>query len=137
MPISPLIVDAVVKAVLPPGWRVHFSSRPAKDCDGHCNFEKKLIRVKPIKNHYDLGVFIHEAVHAHTHDVDNEKRPPKHIMEYQAERFAMKFMREHGLTVSREYLRFAKENVATQVVSDRNSGISIDPRVKRWLGKLI
>jgi hypothetical protein len=57
---------------------------------------------------------------------------PGHVEEYQAEMFAHRTMRKHGIAVPRHMTRDAKRYVRDWIESDRKQGIKIDKKVEMW-----
>ena len=64
------------------------------------------------------------------------KRKPRHVEEYEAERWAFDRMRESGISVPRKSLRRAKSYVAYKIHQARRRGAkTIDQEAQRWAGR--
>ena len=64
------------------------------------------------------------------------KRKPRHVEEYEAERWAFDRMRESGISVPRKSLRRAKSYVAYKIRQARRRGAkTINQEARRWAGE--
>ena len=63
-------------------------------------------------------------------------RKPRHVEEYEAERWAFDRMREAGIPVPRKSLRRAKSYVAYKIRQARRRGAkAVDRKAQRWAGE--
>ncbi|PWL16595.1 hypothetical protein DKP76_16625 [Falsochrobactrum shanghaiense] len=78
-----------------------------------------------------LYIFLHECAHAHLHF--GGTRLPRHVEEFQAEKWAHSKMREHGIPVPRTMTERAKKYVARKIVQAEKRGAkSIDREAQRF-----
>ena len=105
-----------------------------------------------------LHVFLHECAHVALGHVGANKaaqfgptlphvgpgaapvprsgRKPRHVEEYEAERWAFDHMREAGIAVPRKSLKRAKNYVAYKIRQARRRGAkTIDQAAQRWAGE--
>nr|MBI3612634.1 hypothetical protein [Nitrospirota bacterium] len=65
-------------------------------------------------------------------------RKPRHVEEYEAERWAFDRMREAGIAVPRKSLRRAKSYVAYKICQARRRGAkAINQEAQRWAGEAV
>jgi hypothetical protein len=85
----------------------------------------------PVSDVYRLLVLVHEVAHAKLH----WGRDPRHVEEYEAEQFAMRWARAHALRVPKKFLVGARENVCDRIDEDRKRGVWIRPSIERWANR--
>ena len=83
-----------------------------------------------------LHVFLHECAHvALGHVGGGRGRQPRHVEEFEAERWAFDRMRAAGIPVPRKSLRRAKSYVAYKIRQARRRGAkTVDQEAQRWAG---
>lgn len=101
---------------LPSGWTHKFR----KALTGQCFIERKHIEAPRPVTRKALYIWLHECAHAHLHA--NGKRIPRHVEEMQAEQWAHKMMRVHGISVPRAMTTRAKQYVARKIKQAERSG---------------
>jgi hypothetical protein len=116
-------------AYKPRGWRVKMGGAQQPGASGVCDWGQRTIFIPLVCDDYSLNVYFHEVAHARLH---TGTKKPSHVIEYEAERWAQKAMRDCGFRVSREIIRTAKDYVAAEIRKDRIQGIPIDPKIARW-----
>lgn len=126
--ISHGLVDKMLRTYTPPGWTV--IERQTAHTSGVAS-RKKVIITPRIIDAYNLAVFLHEAAHGWFHF---DQDLPEHMEEYEAEKWALKIFKRHGLVADRELRRNMRFNVARAVKRDekRTPKIKINPKVRRW-----
>lgn len=92
----------------------------------------RIIFTPPIRDAKALFVFLHECGHVRLGHF--EERLPRHVEEYQAEKFAIFAMGLEGIPVAKEWVADAKYLVRRFVAEDIRRGIPICGRVARWCG---
>jgi hypothetical protein len=100
--------ETIATQYVPEGYTVEFR----KSLSGRHYRNKKLIQAPRQVTRRSLYVFLHECAHAHLH---LDRRPPVHVMEMEAEKWAHEKMREHGIAVPRKMTKQAKRYVASKI----------------------
>jgi hypothetical protein len=127
--ITPSRARQIMQAYRPRGWRIKMGGVHQRGASGLCDFGERAIYVPTVCDDYSLLVYLHEVAHARLHRTTTK---PGHIMEYEAEMWACKALRDCGFRVSREIVRSAKRNVADHIVRDRVQGLPINAKIARW-----
>ena len=77
-----------------------------------------------------LHIFLHECAHIALNHVGKK---PRHVEELEAEQWAFRKMREHGIAVPRKSLRRAKQYVAYKIrQAERRGAKHIDAKAKKF-----
>ena len=93
-------------AALPEGWTYKHN----KSLSGYAMLKTKhLVAPKPVTRK-SLYIWLHECGHAQLHGRPAKK--PRHVEEMEAEQFAHRVMREHGIPVPRSMTQRAQRYVA-------------------------
>jgi len=123
--------EAVAMFFVPTGWTVQYR----KSLSGVCNHTRKVIAAPRPRTRKALYIFLHECAHAHLHGPKTRK--PRHVKEWEAERWTQAKMCEHGIAVPRVMQRRAKTYVGYKIAQAMARGAkSIDPRAKMFAGSL-
>lgn len=112
---------------LPTGWTHAFR----KSLSGR-SFPKRrhIDGPKPVTRK-SLYIWLHECAHAHLHGPTCQK--PKHVREVEAEQWAHREMREHGIAVPRAMTTRAKAHVARKITqAERRGAKRIDPAARKF-----
>lgn len=113
---------AIGMAHLPEGWTYAFR----KSLTGMCHTKRKHIDAPRPVTRKALYIWLHECAHAHLH---TGKRPPRHVMEMEAEKWAHAKMREAGVPVPKAMTKRAKRYVARKIRQAVIAGAkTIDPK---------
>lgn len=139
-------IDEIIARHRPRGvelrWkeRLHFNRkrslpfRPAHACD-----ERNEIYCADPREFADehdrrraLAIFLHECGHFRAGKGHFKVKLPRHVEEYEAERWGHAMMRMEGISIPHSELRAAKDYVAWCVQQDQKRGIKIKPCVRRW-----
>lgn len=80
-----------------------------------------------------LAIFLHECGHFRAGKGHFKVKLPRHVEEYEAERWGHAMMRLEGVPIPRKELQAAKKYVASELRADESRGIKIEPRVRRWV----
>ena len=118
-------IDGILRRHLPRGWKLRVEPMPDR---GIAEFKTRTLWLKYAT---DVFAFLHEVGHvrcAHWGDA----KVPRHVQEYEAERYAIHVMRAEGLRVPHREIRDAKDNVRDRVREDEYRQIKIDPKIRRW-----
>jgi hypothetical protein len=118
--------EAIAALYVPHGWRVVYRN----DLSGRCYFKREIIAAPKPRTRKSLYVFLHECAHANLHGDSNK---PRHVEEYEAEKWAHDKMKEHGVPVPRTMTKRAREYVAKKIWQAENAGAKrIDPAARRF-----
>lgn len=126
---------------LPKGWTLRYGlgrhglRRPdsGKAMAGICFRDDKLIALNArfhtlcVRDNEDIWVLLHEIGHA----VDPTYSEVRHEREYFAERYAIRTMRQEGLTISHRLLTVAKDYVRD--IAELYGEEITNREIKRWL----
>lgn len=74
------------------------------------------------KTRRQLFVLAHECAHVVLGHVDSKKRAPRHVEEFEAEKWALAALRRHKIPVSRKMAIASKKYVAWRIEKARESG---------------
>lgn len=117
---------AIAMQYVPEGYTVEYR----KSLSGRHFGKRMLIQAPRPVTRKSLYIFLHECAHAHLH---RNCKPPVHVMEMQAEKWAHDKMREHGVAVPRSMTLRAKRYVARKIRRARRAGAkSIDREAARF-----
>lgn len=119
-----------------PGW---FSHSFRKSLSGHCDYvNMEVVGPRPVTRR-SLYIWLHECAHARLHyplwaaNKAAYKRKPKHVLEYEAERWAHEQMRAHGIAVPKAMTDRAKRYVARKITqAERRGAKSIDKEARAF-----
>jgi hypothetical protein len=117
---------AIAMSYVPEGYTIQYR----KNLSGRHYSKKKLIQAPRPVTRKALYIFLHECAHAHLH---RDRKPKAHVREMEAEQWAHKRMREHGIAVPRDMTQRAKEYVGRKIRQAQRSGAKrIDAKARRF-----
>jgi hypothetical protein len=92
-----------------------------------CHKPRKMMQLPRPDTPMGLLFWLHECGHWH---LDPWKNPmPGYELEFEAEHYALEALRRHGVTVTREMLKAAKDNVRGYIRPTDD----VPARIRRWL----
>lgn len=129
--VDPVRSRHIMHAYLPKGWKVKMGGSYQPGASGLCAYSVRggTIYCPFVCDDYSLYVYLHEVGHAKLHKTTKK---PSHVVEYEAEQFAMKAMRDCGFSVRRAMLDGAKAYIREEIIKDRAKGHPIDPKIDKW-----
>lgn len=102
---------------------------------GFAMFRRDIV-CEPIVDNATLFVFLHECGHVHfqhLHDDHQVKNGlPDWRVEYEADQYAIKAMRAHGLPIPRGRIREAKDVLGDCIVKALDRGEHVDDEVLKY-----
>lgn len=111
--------EALAMTYVPAGYKVTYR----KSLTGRCWYSPRweIAAPRPVTRQA-LYIFLHECAHAiHHGPLTPAQRPPVYVMEFEAEQFAHRIMREHGIAVPRKQTQRAKAYVRRKMMKLRTT----------------
>jgi hypothetical protein len=121
---------AIAMQYVPEGYRVEY-----RNCRGYHYPIEKLIQAPRPVTRKSVYIFLHECAHANLRHGHNGKYP-RHVEEMEAEKWAHKKMREHGVPVPRAMTKRAKAYVRRKIRQARVRGAKHIDREALAFGKV-
>jgi len=124
----------------PRGWRNvwHDPGADGKFSDegrrvyGCADFEARIIHCVRIVDRYTLGVYLHECAHVHMRHMNGSNSDAQD--EFEAEMYAIKAMRAHGIVVPARYIADSRAYIGAHVAAEPDIEHS-EPLLKFVYGK--
>lgn len=123
---------ALVKRWLPRGWTLRQLVRLEDSGAAIVGPAGRFIETPPLITLEAINIFLHEVGHARLGHFDLNL--PRHVEEYEAERFALSTMQAEHIPVPTNTRRRAKGYVRWVCAVDRLEGLTIKPHIARWCG---
>ncbi len=121
--------EAVAMKYVPEGYTLAYR----KSLSGRCRYRRKLLEAPRPVTRKALYIFLHECAHAHLGHGNG--RVPRHVREFEAERWAHEKMRESGIPVPRSMTLRAKQYVARKIRQAKSHGAKkIDHKAAEFAG---
>jgi len=100
------------------------------DKRGHAR-KDGVIRAPEGRTVKQLQIIAHEV--GHVVMKHNGSSAPRHVQEYEAEKYAFDALKRHGVKVPRKILKHSKQCIASMILRAGKKA-AIDPRVKKFVG---
>lgn len=105
---------------------------PRNSLTGTANLQTGVIKAPKPFTRKALYIFLHELAHI---VLRHDGKKPRHVEEYEAERWAHERMRRHGLSVPRQMTKRAKRYVAHKIAQATVRGAKrIDRKARLFAG---
>lgn len=119
---------AVAFICLPEGWTFEYR----RHLTGRCFYFRRHIAAPRPVTRRALQVWLHECGHAVLHGPD-KPRKPRHVEEFEAEKYSFDMMRKYGIAVPRKSVENAKAYVRYKIEQAVRRGVKeIDPKARSF-----
>jgi hypothetical protein len=134
LPVTTDKIAELVKRYRPRGWTIQQSrwrrATSERHASGMADKTKRTLYVPTLVDIDALLIFLHECAHVILKHWDHPL--PLHVVEFEAEKFAINVLRNENIRVSSELIDGARARVRGWVKYDEARNIPIKANVRRW-----